>query len=185
MSTPPPARCHIGAEWNDGQGVGLHLSGLNRTASPASYPQHGFVFQPIGCPFRVMRVRIPSKHDGSSGHMRNAGFRMGAVCGRWHEPVAGQAFLCSHGPSAVPHAGTVPAVPHAPEPVPAVVAQLQSSALVMRRSPVRIRSMALSPLKTDLFFLLCLAGFSGSLQPDRRGGFRYRCRSSAGRAAAL
>lgn len=26
--------------------------------------------------------------------------------------------------------------------------------------------------KTDLFFLLCLAGFSGSLQPDRRGGFR-------------
>lgn len=29
----------------------------------------------------------------------------------------------------------------------------------MRRSPVRIRSMALSPLKTDLFFLLCLAGF--------------------------
>ena len=35
---------------------------------------------------------------------------MGAVCGRWHEPVAGQAFLCSHGPSAVPHAGTVFAV---------------------------------------------------------------------------
>lgn len=70
MSTPPPARCHIGAEWNDGQGAGLHLSGLNRTASPASYPQHGFVFQPIGCPFRVMRVRIPSKHDGPSGHMR-------------------------------------------------------------------------------------------------------------------
>lgn len=110
MSTPPPARCHIGTEWNDGQGAGLHLSGLNRTASPASYPQHGFVLQPIGCPFRVMRVRIPSKHDGSSGHMRNAGFRMGAVCGRWHEPVAGQAFLCSHGPSAVPHAGTVFAV---------------------------------------------------------------------------
>ena len=45
MSTPPPARCHIGTEWNDGQGAGLHLSGLNRTASPASYPQHGFVFQ--------------------------------------------------------------------------------------------------------------------------------------------
>lgn len=108
MSTPPPARCHIGTEWNDGQGAGLHLSGLNRTASPASYPQHGFVFQPIGCPFRVMRIRIPSKHDGPSGHMRNAGFRMGAVCGRWHEPVAGQAFLCSHGPSTVPHAGTVP-----------------------------------------------------------------------------
>ena len=43
MSTPPPARCHIGAEWNDGQGAGLHLSGLNRTASPASYPQHRFV----------------------------------------------------------------------------------------------------------------------------------------------
>ena len=107
-STPPPARCHIGAEWNDGQGAGLHLSGLNRTASPASYPQHGFVFHPIGCPFRVMWVRIPSKHDGPSGHMRNAGFRMGAVCGRWHEPVAGQAFLCSHGPSTVPHAGTVP-----------------------------------------------------------------------------
>lgn len=48
----------------------LHLSGLNRTAFPASYPQHGFVFQPVGCPFRVMRVRIPSKHDGPSGHMR-------------------------------------------------------------------------------------------------------------------
>lgn len=28
MSTPPPARCHIGAEWNDGQGAGLYLSSL-------------------------------------------------------------------------------------------------------------------------------------------------------------
>lgn len=50
MSTPPPARCHIGAEWNDGQGAGLHLSGLNGTASPASYPQHGFVVQSVRMP---------------------------------------------------------------------------------------------------------------------------------------
>lgn len=52
MSTPPPARCHIGTEWNDGLGAGLHLSGLNRTASPASYPQHRFVLQQAGCAAR-------------------------------------------------------------------------------------------------------------------------------------
>lgn len=175
MSTPPPARCHIGAEWNDGQGAGLHLSSLNRTASPASYPQHGFVFQPIGCPFRVMRVRIPSKHDGPSGHMRNAGFRMGAVYGRWHEPVAGQAFLCSHGPSTVPHAGTVFAV------VAQLAEQRPRNAQVTGPNPVD----GSFSTKTDLFFPPLFGWFSGSLQPDRCGGFRYRCRSSVGRVAAL
>lgn len=34
----------------------------------------------------------------------------------------------------------------------------------MRRSPVRIRSTALSPLKTDLFSSFVGAGFSGSLR---------------------
>lgn len=171
---PPPYSCEYDVNattrplpywdgWNDGQGAGLHLSGLNRTASPASYPQHGFVFQPIGRPFRVMRVRLPSKHDGSSGHMRNAGFRMGAVCGRWHEPVAGQASLCSHGPSAVPHAGTVFAV------VAQLVEQRPRNAQVTGPNPVD----GSFSTKTDLFFPP-LSGwfFSGSLQPDRRGGFR-------------
>lgn len=35
---------------------------------------------------------------------------MGAVYGRRHEPVVGLETPCSHGPSAVPHAGTVFAV---------------------------------------------------------------------------
>lgn len=113
MSTPPPARCHIGAEWNDGQGAGLHLSGLNGTASPASYPQHGFV---------VQSVRMP-RFWGDAGsnpvearwarrpHAKRRVPEREIVCDRWHEPVAGQEFLCSHGPSAVPHAGTVPPLP--------------------------------------------------------------------------
>lgn len=36
-----------------------------------------------------------------------SGSRMGAVRGRRHEPAAGLESLCPHGPSAVPHAGTV------------------------------------------------------------------------------
>lgn len=38
MSTPPPARCHIGAEWNDGQGADLapQWSEQNRLSSIVS-----------------------------------------------------------------------------------------------------------------------------------------------------
>ena len=87
----------------------LHLSGLNRTAFPASYPQHGFV---------VQSVRMP-RFWGDAGsnpvearwaqwpHAKRWVPEREIVCDRWHEPVAGQEFLCSHGPSAVPHAGTV------------------------------------------------------------------------------
>ena len=177
MSTPPPARCHIGAEWNDGQGAGLHLSGLNRTASPASYPQHGFV---------VQSVRMP-RFWGDAGsnpvearwvqwpHAKRWVPEREIVCDRWHEPVAGQEFLCSHGLSTVPHAGTVFAV------VAQLAEQRPRNAQVTGPNPVD----GSFSTKTDLFFPPLFGWFSGSLQPDRRGGFRYRCRSSAGRAAAL
>lgn len=38
MSTPPPARCHIGAKWNDGQGADLapQWSEQNRLSSIVS-----------------------------------------------------------------------------------------------------------------------------------------------------
>lgn len=69
-------------------------------------------FNRSGCPvFGVMRVRIPSKHDGPGGHAKRRVPEREIVCDRRHEPVAGQAFPCSHGPSAVPHAGTAPPLP--------------------------------------------------------------------------
>lgn len=122
----------------------LHLSGLNRTAFPASYPQHGFV---------VQSVRMP-RFWGDAGsnpvearwaqwpHAKRWVPEREIVCDRWHEPVAGQEFLCSHGPSTVPHAGTVFAV------VAQLAEQRPRNAQVTGPNPVD----GSFSTKTDLFF---------------------------------
>ena len=127
MSTPPPARCHIGAEWNDGQGAGLHLSDLNGTASPASYPQHGFV---------VQSVRMPRFWGDTGSNPVEARWAQWPHAKRW---VPEREIVCRNGF--------------------AVVAQLAEqrprNAQVTGPNPVD----GSFSTKTDLFFLLCLAGF--------------------------
>lgn len=109
ISTPPPARCHIGAGWNDGHGAGLHLSSLTEpllqhrirnTASSFNGRMLCFFWSNAGSnPVEARWAQWP--------HAKKLGSRMGAVRGRRHEPAAGLESLCPHGPSAVPHAGTV------------------------------------------------------------------------------
>lgn len=57
----------------------LHLSGLNRTASPASYPQHGFVVQSVRMPrfWGDTGSNPVEARWAPRGHMRNAGFPNG------------------------------------------------------------------------------------------------------------
>lgn len=149
MSTPPPVSCHIGMEWNDGQGAGLHLSGLDRTASPASYPQHGFVFQKAGCVIR--------RNAGSNPAEARWVRRPHATCQvpEWEQPAADG----MNRPQDKHPCLAWPIRRSSCRNGFAVVAQLAEqrprNAQVTGPNPVD----GSFPPKTDLFFLLCLAGF--------------------------
>ena len=103
----PPAAI-LGAGWNDGHGAGLHLSSLTEplpqhrirnTASSFNGRMLCFWSNAGSNPVEARWAQWP--------HAKKLGSRMGAVYGRRHEPVVGLETPCSHGPSAVPHAGTV------------------------------------------------------------------------------
>ena len=97
-----------------------------------------------------MRVRIPSKHDGPVATCETLG-------SEWEQSVA-------DGMNRSQDKHSFARMAHPPFLMPersAVVAQLAEQRPRNAQVTGPNRSMALSPLKTDLFFLLCLAGFFG------------------------